>query len=72
MGKEDGGPAFAQPVGLAHLEFKSPDKGLTVRDYFAAMAVNGLIAERTRYDFDIDVARRAFEIADAMIQERDK
>ncbi len=45
--------------------------GMTLRDYFAAKALNGLLAGRilTRQDFEQN-ARAAYLLADAMLKER--
>ena len=63
----DGGPAFPVP-SLA------VDSGMTLRDYFAAAALQGLIASRgsmsTRFLAEDD-ASYVFEIADAMIKARE-
>lgn len=48
--------------------------GMTLRDYFAAKAMESLIAGAVRGHIDYgnegDVARRAFEFADAMLAAR--
>lgn len=60
-----GGPAF--PVGTAY-------QGLTVRDYFAAKAMQGLIASNDGDAGDrlTDIPEYAYLIADAMLKERAK
>ena len=68
----DGGPAF--PMGY-HPEGNSADQfGMTIRDYFAAAALQGLIASRgslsTRFLAEDD-ASYVYEIADAMIKARE-
>ena len=68
----DGGPAF--PMGY-HPEGNSADHfGMTIRDYFAAAALQGLIASRgsmsTRFLAEDD-ASYVYEIADAMIRARE-
>ena len=73
--KKDGGPAFPQaPDG--HPDNKKP--GMSLRDYFAAAALNRLLA----WDFAADMekfpkystnaAQTAYAMADAMLAERDK
>lgn len=67
----DGGPAFPaqdwQAKGNHH-------PGMTLRDYFAAAALQGLIASRgsmsTRFLAEDD-ASYVYEIADAMIRARE-
>ena len=64
----DGGPAFPH-------EFKFGDgtaerhKGMTLRDYFAAKAMQGLIGNG---DWLRDAAAEAYAIADAMLAARNK
>ena len=56
-------------VGIA---FDDKHKGLTKREYFAAMAMQGLLA---RYNFSSDedvVARNAVDYADALLSELEK
>lgn len=62
--KPDGGPAFPFPVNSGEWA-----QGLTLRDYFAAAALQGLLAHGCRFE----VAQQyAYESADAMLAERDK
>lgn len=62
MTKDTGGPAFPCPD-----EFK-PEFGMTLRDYFAARAMQALI---TRISMSGgEQAKKAYEIADAMLRAR--
>jgi hypothetical protein len=74
IGKPTGGPAF--PVVTANDMW-----GMTLRDYFAAAALGQALAmeiERRRSmieppPFDVEgVAMACYDVADAMIAERDK
>jgi hypothetical protein len=67
MKPNDGGPAF--PVdGSFH-----PDKGMTLRDWFAGQALVGIIKEMpTSRPSAENLAREMYEMADAMIVERNK
>lgn len=59
---------FSQPKPQENAAINS--QGLTVRDYFAAKALQGLVADAV-----IDapkIARMAYELADAMMKERGK
>jgi hypothetical protein len=47
------------------------DEGMDLRDYFAAKAVQGLLASDTFAPVE-EFARRAYQIADAMMEERGK
>ncbi|CAB4125686.1 hypothetical protein UFOVP54_201 [uncultured Caudovirales phage] len=59
-----------------------PDKyetGMTLRDYFAAKAMNGICADgHTFWDNStlqgdpLEIARLSYEIADAMLKQREK
>jgi hypothetical protein len=69
--QEDGGPAFAAGY---HPEGNSADHaGMSLRDYFAAQSINGVIVTSIHQQLTIkpeDVALNAYRIADAMIAER--
>ena len=57
----DGGPAFPTPPGVQH------NDGMTLRDYFAAKAIN----EVGWYNNINQSAIMAYEIADAMLKARE-
>jgi hypothetical protein len=64
MNKETGGPAF--PHGMAF-------QGMTLRDYFAAKAMQGLGSQLSIYSVTVDeVAELSYRQADAMLKEREK
>ena len=71
MEKETGGPAFPRPAvftkthGLASVE----QDGMTLRDYFAAKAMQEMVNEYDDFDF---MAQTAYAMADAMLKERNK
>jgi len=73
----DGGPAF--PVILssenARDERISPivSEGLTIRDWFAGMALQGFTAnEQTCSEIsNVETARLCYEVADAMLKARE-
>jgi len=52
------------------------EEGMTLRDYFAAKAVNGFCANPetlpTRQDHFDNLAEDAYRVADAMLAERNK
>ena len=58
-GFDTGGPAF--PTGTAF-------QGMTLRDYFAAKAMQGLIANGAVSP--VDAAKAAYIVADAMLKAR--
>jgi len=77
MGVNNGGPAFPvngfiQPNG----DFTWPESGLTKLEYFAAKAMAPLVENATKghssYGNEIEIAKRAFDIAEAMLAESEK
>lgn len=80
--KRDGGPAFPRPhswdespVSGVHegdrIEPHSAQAGMSLRDYFAAQAVPGLVAGAECFDTHA-IAHDAYALADAMLAERAK
>lgn len=74
MINETGGPAFPSKervyrAGYATNEFE-PVGGMTLRDYFAAKAMQSMCAEVARYDDFVHVAKAAYKMADAMLEAR--
>jgi len=66
----NGGPAFPA------LDARTMLSGMTLRDYFAAKAMQGIISasgadRRVEYDEDA-VADNAYRMADAMLKERER
>jgi len=49
----------------------SDDKGMSLRDYFAAHAMQGMIAEPSLKATPDEFAQKAYQIADAMLKARD-
>jgi len=49
----------------------SDDKGMSLRDYFAAHAMQGMIAEPSLKATPQEFAQKAYQIADAMLKARD-
>lgn len=62
----DGGPAFPDSEGQANYT-----GGMTLRDYFAAKAMQGHITSNLNLPPD-DVAFWAYKYADAMLAEQEK
>lgn len=81
---KDGGPAFPLPIGYVPAvnveEWNRAQSGMSLRDYFAAAALQGMLAycgdERSGSHHNNNtpdgVALMAFEYADAMIEARSK
>lgn len=65
---------MASLVGLADMAPAVPDKKLVLRRYYAAKAMQSLLSMYSKTDIFLhsDIARDAFEIADAMIAEEQK
>ena len=71
MSKENGGPAF--PTVDANREEVYGTRGMSLRDYFAAKAMQGFsvnsdFTENTHRE----IADMAYALADAMLEERSK
>lgn len=69
MSNKDGGPAFPDPQ-----EDWCGEKGMSLRDYFANSALNGMLANQHPYQASDEsmFARDSYVLADAMLKERDK
>lgn len=68
MSKETGGLAFPLPA----TEWHGSDFGMTMRDYFAAKAMQGELSKSDGYELPKSIAKHAYEVADAMLKEREK
>ena len=66
----DGGPAFPAPAGAAHIT----TGGMTLRDYFAAMAMQGMLSDLPKplygENWIENVANASYEVAEAMLKAR--
>jgi hypothetical protein len=78
-GMKDGGPAFPAPRDALNGEGPQTwrtthENGMSLRDYFAAKAMQGLISgvkPFSPYDPE-DIVSQAYATADAMLKEREK
>jgi len=74
--KDTGGPAFPYQIDLPNgdgSETTHYSMGMTMRDYFAAKAMQSMNARPDYADTPADaIALDAYALADAMIQERSK
>lgn len=62
-------PAF--PFGRdVTLDQCAPSSGMTLRDHFAAKAMQAMCAEISRYDQFLPIAKDAYKMADAMLEAR--
>ena len=65
----DGGPAF--PFPRTELGYDISSKGMSLRDWFAGMALSEMDLLVPHEACEI-LARNAYELADAMIAQREK
>lgn len=70
MSKDNGGPAFPPNAGWSSDDPRF--RGMTLRDYFAAKVMQGMWACADVRGNSEALARGAYEMADAMLAERDK
>lgn len=63
-----GGPAF--PLQSIGPDFAPGYAGMTLRDYFAAKAMQGMLAAMENYTTD-DLCMYAYQVADAMLKARE-
>ncbi|MAD27119.1 hypothetical protein LL270_09095 [Pseudomonas aestusnigri] len=73
MSKDRGGPAFPVPLNPGErYDVHGPADGMTLRDYFAAKAMQGALANPEVKETAGARSEWAYEIADAMLKERAK
>ena len=66
MSNNTGGPAFP----AHHFDLAEGEHGMTLRDYFAAKAMQALIE---KYDESpVEISLEAYEFADAMLKAREQ
>ena len=63
-------PAFPAPAGVSHIT----EQGMTLRDYFAAQAMQGMLAACTGWsEANLErLAKCSYSTADAMMKARKK
>ena len=76
MTQNDGGPAFPseEPSFVERDDILGYNRGMSLRDYFAAKAVQGLLAQSCGTALESDPSRGAqyaYAIADAMLKARE-
>ena len=70
MSKDTGGPAFPCDLTSYDDEVRIQYQGMTLRDYFAAKAMQGLLASKlTSTDLRL-IANDSYAMADAMLKAR--
>lgn len=68
----NGGPAFARPASSIDRESFRAQTGATLRDYFAAAAMQGLVASGQADDMSPEaIAASSYLIANAMLARRE-
>lgn len=73
MSKGDGGLAFPRPASImGNGQFAWDQEGMSVRQWFAGMAMMGSLANPSIDMKFADVAKTAYEQADAMLGEEAK
>ena len=73
MSKDTGGPAFPCDLTSYDDEVRIQYQGMTLRDYFAAKALQAFLRNQKPQNMDqpaITWARDAYEFADAMLKAR--
>lgn len=71
MSKNTGGPAFPVPLNPGEsYQGHGPYDGMTLRDYFAAKAMQGALANPEIKETAAARSEWAYEIADAMLKAR--
>lgn len=48
------------------------ESGMSLRDYFAAKAMQGMMADHTRDAYPQEIASHAYKLADAMMEAREE
>ena len=67
----NGGPAVEVPLVNGGVALVSPCDGMTLRDYFAGKALQGICAHPDTWGLlQKGIARTAYDMADAMLEAR--
>jgi hypothetical protein len=61
-------PAFPK---TPFIELGTPQNGMSLRDYFAAKAIQGLLASEVNAPLDV-FAKQAYKVADKMMEARNE
>lgn len=73
MNQETGGPAFPELGNIGNNSDWQSESGMTLRDYFAAKAINAILSDPDAGLLDDDLQRYAgisYRLADAMLRAR--
>lgn len=74
MSKKKGGvPAFPRPRGQAGGKYNTGHEGMSLRDWFAGMALSNFGIRRYQCENNYRlIAETCYKLADAMLKEREK
>ena len=73
MTKETGGPVFPTESYSIERDVMVREEGMTLRDYFAAKAMQAFIARETKLNPDLMMyAGAAYDVANAMLKAREQ
>jgi hypothetical protein len=72
MTKETGGPVHQAFPSTYHNGWGEPEKGMTLRDYFAAKAMQADMTDGVHENDFAWSAARAYKMADAMLKAREQ
>jgi len=67
----DGGSAFPSPPSQHSNGFYSTGEGMTLRDYFAAAALQGMLSDNRINDSFENLSDVSYKCADAMLKARE-
>lgn len=69
----DGGPAFPRPFSDEPSDTHAwAQEGMSLFDYFAGQALMGILAGHRVFDTYVDYADEAYNLAEAMLKERER
>ena len=68
----DGGPAFPSEGRIGDVPYIMTNTGMTLLDWFAGMALLGIMRQAANHFHPTDDAKWCYQIADAMLAQREK
>lgn len=76
INQKNGGPAFPRAGSSGPGAFAQPENGMTLRDFFAAKAMESYIIvfsnDAEHPDFNSAIVSASYQLADKMLKEREK
>ena len=71
--KNTGGAAFPDPAAeRKYADCEGYEHGMTLRDYFAAKAMQGMLSDQQRDGSFLEYAEDAYRFSDAMLKARNQ